>query len=378
MKKTLSYNLAACLLTAVAIFFSACKPERPQDDPIPEGMCAVQFHLGGAYPDIPALANPKTGNAPKADPNTYNNIEPLPLPEGSTLWLIHEMRTNNNWQISGCKSYVVVGSASGNALYPCQVDANGEAIPGTIEPSLYLAEGEYRFRAVSPARAWDAPAPTYGYLIDNGETLLANDERYNDTRAKEVSISLDVTGIQRIELNPLVNQTALIQFIISPGEGIHQLGLLPAGIELTGCQDIVSRNGASGGTYNWAAMNTGDTIIAYPGHKRGRTTVHDYVSVQEDTTISTINVQGSIQEIEIPAGSIIANMYVLPTDARSNSLVASFNIQMNGIPTYNTLYINRKIFQAGRSYRYMAEVSIQNGVTVFSWQNVQWNTDVEI
>lgn len=389
MNKILSYILTGCMLATLLLWTGACRPNQPEDDKVPEGMCEVRFRLGGAYADIPALANSKDGKTPKAESTTYRGKEPLPLPEGSTLWLIHETGSvsgngsyrspyDTNWTAGTPKSYVVVSSEAGNALYPCQVDGNGNAIPGTIEPSLYLEPALYRFRAVSPARPWD-DATNYGYRIDNGDTLLANDSRYTQTLPTVVNLSMSGTGntgVQMIELNPLAYQTALIQFIICPGDGIHQLGLLPAGIELTGCQDIIPYDN---GNYNWSALGNqgkGDTIVAYPGNKRGRTSVHSCTYVQQDSVIENFNFSG--ERIELPAGSLIANTYILPTDARSNSLIASFNIQMNGIPTYNTLYINRKVFRAGRSYHYIGRVSIEDGVTVFSWQNVQWNTDVEI
>lgn len=389
MKKILSYTLATCLLAGVAIFAFSCRPDQPQEDKIPEGMIEARFYLGGAYADVPALANQKAGLSPKAEGITYRDKEPLPLPEGSTLWLIHETGTvtgsgtrddpyDTIWTAAGCKSYVVVSSELGNALYPCQVDENGVAIPGTIEPSLYLEPNLYRFRAVSPARPWD-DVDSYGYRIDNGDTLLSNDFRYTQTLPTVDSLSMsdtENTGVQRINLNPLVYQTARIQFIICPGDGIHQLGLLPAGIELTGCQDIVPYSNSN---YNWSAIGNGgkgDTIIAYPGHKRGRTSIHTCTYVQNDSVIKGFNYPD--ESIKLPAGSLIANAYILPTDAISNSMIASFNLQMNGIPTYNTLYINKRTFRAGRSYHYIGRVSIQDGVTVFSWQNVQWNTDVEI
>lgn len=364
MNKRRFYASMGWVAMATAVFFCACRPELPKnEEQIPEGMCKVVFRLPKAYPDIPALANQAKAS------NIYDNKEALPLPEGSTLWLIYEEYVGNAWQpCDTAKPYVVMNDADGTrSVYPCQVDREGNAIPGSIQPSLYLKPGtSYRFRAVSPAKAWD-DKDNFGYLVDNGQTLLANDERYNRTRPLVHNLVGGAGDIEVIELNPLAYQTAKVQFTVCPAEGIHQLGLLPSGIEITGCQDIVD----SYSGHNWSAM--GDTIVAYPGHKRSSVSVKECSYVQKDTTIN----DGGTSFV-LPEGSLIAETTLLPTDARSNSIVVSFNIQINGIPTHYSLYLNNKVFRAGRSYHYIGRVSIEDGITVFSWQNVQWNTDVEI
>ena len=81
MNKILSYILTGCMLATLLLWTGACRPNQPEDDKVPEGMCEVRFRLGGAYADIPALANSKDGKTPKAESTTYRGKEPLPCPK---------------------------------------------------------------------------------------------------------------------------------------------------------------------------------------------------------------------------------------------------------------------------------------------------------
>ena len=383
MEKIMATRFLRLVLAASMILTAGCRPEAGKEKQKPEGMVEIRLELPGMYNPAPgpSTATSKTESKAYYDSRTYQDSVPRPLPEGSTLWLIYELQTYNSpwgdqydqYGEAQYKSYVVLNSAEGmRSLYPCAVDENGVPDMGSVEPSLFLEPGTYRFRAVSPARAWNDET-ALGLQVDNGEQLLASDFRYTQTQPLVDEINLAGSGIQVITLNPLVNQTARIQFTLRPDVSIHQLDMMPAGIELSGLQDIVNE---AEGNYNWSSVGLdgmGDTIRAYAGNKRSRTVLHDYVRAEEDSVMIVNN-----QRLTLPQGSLITSTGILPTDASSNSLIVMFNLQVNGIPTQYSMHVNRKVFRAGRSYHYVGDVSIENGITVFSWQSISWTEDVEI
>lgn len=347
-------------------------------------MKEVRFVLGGAYA---AHGGPGTKTT-AVDADTYNGETPLPLPEGSTVWLIMEKQvmqidstwdwwnrrwkyeTTYSWRHDSYKSYVVLNAKDGlNSLYPCAVDAEGKALMETMEPAMYLTPGEYHFRAVSPALPWvNADVASLSMKLENGQYLMANDARYTGANPSTDYTSVTVTPsdqVQVIRLNPMVHQTAQLRFTIRPGENVHRLDLMSSGIEISGLQDPGS------GSYNWTPY--GHYLEILPGNKRSQTTIRDFHIVQQDSSMVTNG-----QTVDLPEGSLMAHCGILPTDATSSSLIVVLHLQVNGIPTQYSMSLNRQIFEPGHSYHYVGEVSVTGGVTVFSWQNISWDTEVEI
>lgn len=366
--------------------FWSCRPDMSRDDILPADGTAqeVRFVLGGAYA-APAGAGTKSTTV---DAGTYNGETPLPLPEGSTVWLIMEKQvmqidstwdwwnrrwqyeTTYSWRYDSYKSYVVLNANDGlNSLYPCAVDAEGNALMETMEPAMYLTPGEYRFRAVSPALPWvNADVANLSMKLENGQYLMANDARYTGANPSTDYTSVTVTPsdqVQVIRLNPMVHQTAQLRFTIRPGANVHHLDLMSSGIEISGLQDPGSDS------YNWTPY--GHYLEMLPGNKRSQTTIRNFRIVQQDSSMSTNG-----QTVDLRAGTLMAECGILPTDATSSSLIVVLHLQVNGIPTQYSMSLNRRIFEPGHSYHYVGEVSITGGVTVFSWQNISWDADVEI
>ena len=366
--------------------FWSCRPDMSGDDLLLEegDTKEVRFVLGGAY-----AAHGEPGTKTTAvDVNTYNGETPLSLPEGSTVWLIMEKQvmqidstwdwwnrrwnyeTTYSWRHDSYKSYVVLNAHDGfNSLYPCAVDAAGNALMETMEPAMYLEPGEYRFFAVSPALPWvNTDVASLSMKLENGQYLMANDARYTGANPSTNYTSVTVTTsdqVQVIRLNPMAYQTAQLRFTIRPGENVHRLDLMSSGIEISGLQDPGS------GSYNWTPY--GHYLEILPGNKRSQTTIRNFRIVQQDSSMATNG-----QTVDLPAGTLMAECGILPTDATSSSLIVVLHLQVNGIPTQYSMSLNRRIFEPGHSYHYVGEVSITGGVTVFSWQNISWDADVEI
>ena len=365
--------------------FWGCRPETEEDSPVPtNGRKEVRFVLDGAYT---SGNNPGTKST-AVDAGTYNGKTPLPLPEGSTVWLIcprymlvryetipgrwpwddDEIHPVYEWVTDSYKSYVVLNATDGlNSLYPCAVDEEGNALMETMEPAMYLEPADYRVRVISPALPW-ADTSNLGMKIENGQYLLANDARYTEANPSADYTAFTVTAsdqVQVIRLNPMVHQTAQLRFTIRPGTNVHHLDLMSSGIEISGLQDPGSDS------YNWTPF--GHYLEILPGNKRSQTTIRDFQTVQQDSSMATDG-----QTVELPAGTLMSHCGILPTDANSSSLIVVLHLQVNGIPTQYSMSLNRQVFEPGHSYHYVGEVSITGGVTVFSWQNISWDAEVEI
>lgn len=368
--------------------FWSCRPDMSGDDLLLEegDTKEVRFVLGGAY-----AAHGEPGTKTTAvDVNTYNGETPLSLPEGSTVWLMcqtytliryetvpgrwpwyeDEITPIYDWVTDSYRSYVVLNAHDGfNSLYPCAVDAAGNALMETMEPAMYLEPGEYRFFAVSPALPWvNTDVANLSMKLENGQYLMANDARYTGANPSTNYTSVTVTTsdqVQVIRLNPMAYQTAQLRFTIRPGENVHRLDLMSSGIEISGLQDPGS------GSYNWTPY--GHYLEILPGNKRSQTTIRDFHIVQQDSSMVTNG-----QTVDLPEGSLMTHCGILPTDATSSSLIVVLHLQVNGIPTQYSMSLNRQIFEPGHSYHYVGEVSVTGGVTVFSWQNISWDADVEI
>ncbi len=361
-------RIAAALL--LLPLFGACdKQEFPGRDPIPEGMVEVLPALPEQFSALPRDASEVRQQATRTyDPNATTNEKlnkTIPLPEGSTVWLIAKNEKDNTLIKN---SYVVHNSGEEEALsylVPCTVNEKGEVTDEEGAP-LYLKEGtQHLFYAVSPARQLDEAEFAQGkvaFRVKNGAYFYANDGRYARTSPQPIKVeSSNPEAVQRIPLSPMINQTAELKFQIKKGAGVHDLDIQPSGIQLSGLQnDNLKAGSIYGGPdglyWHMSQAESDEPIELQHGDKTGSNNYYNY----------TIDAEGRVN-IEVP---------VLPMRSLSKPVIVLFRLKVNGVPTTYEMMLNEKDFKAGYSYGYRGEVSITAGVTVFSWQYVSWELDV--
>ncbi|MDN0065324.1 BF2992 family fimbrillin-A clan protein [Bacteroides gallinaceum] len=382
MKKKILSIISICATTCL---FYACSQEEvakvPVSPEVPEGKVAVTFTIPGM------IAEPLDGFAEESRSIlTDLNIPVTNLPDGTTLWLFAEDVPEGEVSESVEPKSYVVRDIDGmyddegrqlQQLLPCTVDEEGNLISETSVP-LYLTFGHtYRFRAVSPARKFVEGATdeegesVYAFYVDNKEYVIATDDRYKETAATEITINADAAdegsaGVEVVEMKPLINQTAQLEFTIVPEENnpyIHSISVLPQGIEISGVQDRYSASSDNSVLWNWS---TGEPLHAYTGDN------NTSFLIRKDTQFE----DAFIEERE--NGSLYIKCPILPTNAFSTSIIVVFNLQINGSPTQYEMMLNQKIYQAAYTYHYKGKVSIQDGVSVITWQYVNWSDDVPI
>lgn len=382
MKKKILSIISICATTCL---FYACSQEEvakvPVSPEVPEGKVAVTFTIPGM------IAKPLDGFAEESRSIlTDLNIPVTNLPDGTTLWLFAEDVPEGEVSESVEPKSYVVRDIDGmyddegrqlQQLLPCTVDEEGNLISETSVP-LFLTFGHtYRFRAVSPARKFVEGAtdengePVYAFYVDNKDYVIATDDRYEETKAKVIKIDAAAadegsTGVEVVEMNPLINQTAQLEFTIEPEENnpyIHSISVLPQGIEISGVQDRYSASSDNSVLWNWS---TGEPLHAYTGDN------NTSFLIRKDTQFE----DAFIEERE--NGSLYIKCPILPTNAFSTSIIVVFNLQINGSPTQYEMMLNQKIYQAAYTYHYKGTIRMEDGVSVITWQYVNWSDDVPI
>lgn len=375
-KKIIIIGIVTCL-------FFACSQDEPTGKAsvpeAPEGKVEVRFTLSGM------IAEPLDGFAEKSR-SILTDIPVNNLPDGTTLWLFAEDITEGELQEEVEPKSYVVRDIDGmyddegrllQQLLPCSVDDEGNLVSETSVP-LYLTFGHiYRFRAVSPARKFVEGATdeegesVYAFYVDNKEYVIATDDRYEETAATEITINADAAdegsaGVEVVEMKPLINQTAQLEFTIVPEENnpyIHSISVLPQGIEISGVQDRYSASSDNSVLWNWS---TGEPLHAYTGDN------NTSFLIRKDTQFE----DAFIEERE--NGSLYIKCPILPTNAFSTSIIVVFNLQINGSPTQYEMMLNQKIYQAAYTYHYKGTIRMEDGVSVITWQYVNWSDDVPI
>jgi len=372
------YRLAAAMLLLPLLW--GCDSQNypaPYGGTVPEGMVEIRPVLPEMFNSIPRNPSEVSHAASRAyDENSTTNDKldkTIRLPEGSTVWLIAQ---NDKSFVKN--SYVVYNSGETEEdrsfLVPCKVDDSGNMTSMEGAP-LYLKEGvSYLFYAVSPARKLDEnlfKEKKVGFQVKNGTYFYANDCRYEKTTPKAVSVESKAgsEAVKEITLSPMINQTAQLKFQIQQGEGVRDLDIQPAGIQLSGLQNdspdeynedsIKNIYGDPNGLFWHMSQSKDDNPInVQHGDKAGTYNCYDY------TIDSNANVN-----IDVP---------VLPMYSISKPVIVVFRLKVNGVPTSYEMMLNEKDFKAGYSYGYRGKVSIDAGVTVVTWQYVSWETDVEL
>lgn len=328
--------------------WTACDNDAAADKVPGDGLIQIQPVLSGS------LVADGFGTETRAQENLPAHVI-VPLPEGTTLWIIAEKLDEAGKVTSTSQTaYVVKEVSEGTgvtSLYPCTVDADGKVVSVNGTP-MFISEGTYKFWAVSPARELKDGNTL---SVKNGEELLATDNRYAETEPTTITVSgnwsNDESRIEVIKLNPLFNQTAQLKFTItSEAKWIHSLELLAAGVEYSGLQEETDNN--------WSLTNHLNTDFAM---KNG--------TYRETECVTGKNSDGThYLEVTTP---------VLPVNAVATPVVVLFNVLINGVPSPFSIMLTEKNFQAGYSYHYKGTVRLQDGVAVIVWQFVEWNMDVE-
>lgn len=311
-----------------------------------------------------------TGDASHAD-YYYNGFLGEPaltaLPVGTTVWLTYRRGDpvdpagdlddpdNFTWDPMELHAYVVQNAAGYNALYPIRADEMTEGgvtymYVGdiTYTAPLFLKDGYYQFRMVSPANR--IVKSDLRMQVDNGMYVYSNDERYEQTRSKIIRVHASGEGVQNIVLNPMINQTARFQISIRPGSNVSSMEMMSQGIEIAGLQNPEKEaNGVL--DFSWNSMDIADTLKMKKGDKYCRTFIKEFTRVGD---------------------RIVGETGILPTDAMSTTTVITVNMAVNGIPTQYLVVINQRRYFHGHSYRVDLEVGLDGDIRVMNWSSQSW------
>ena len=332
MKVMKSIHKTIFLFAMLIVFVTAC--DQDEDHTSNEGTVAIIPELSGMY-----AASPGNWSNARAVHPDLNKI--INLPEGTTLRLIAK-KGNNTPQT---QDYVVRTPDGGSqSLYPCEIDNNTGNIISEDKTPLYLAPGNYTFSAISPAHKYYNKK----IIIDNGESVIANNSHWNQTAPTEITISdNDVSKV--IPLNPLMQLTARMTFTLKGdiANGVSSLSVMQDGIEI----DRIRENTVE-------LENVGDSIKAeiVPNYNRIYIKEQD-ITIQEDK-------------------SLRAEICLLPIDNRATPMTIIMNLMVNGVPTQFTYSIVNKVLYAGYSYDYTVNVKIKDNISVANWQETSWSTEV--
>lgn len=328
----------------------------------------VEIHPVLAPQVLGAFDAPATRAIDLEHPNYYNGFTGLPgthlLPDGSTVWLLFRKATvaspdpanPAHWDSPDLKAYVVDSSEEGfHALAAIPFsENNGILTVGDKTQSmgpLYLKDGTYQFRLVSPA--YDIRRSDFKMFVENGMYLYSNDERYEQTKNRVYTVSGD-DGVEAIVLNPIISQVARLEITLTPRNNVHVLEMMPQGIEISGLQN--PGNGTDGTLFNWSSLNLADTLKMKRGEKGSS------VFIKEFTTDES--------------GVIHGDVGILPTNAMSTMVTLLINAAVNGIPTQYIVTLSQMKFFHGHSYKLDLDVDINGDIYVMNWANQSWSDSI--
>ena len=353
MKRIISIGILMGML-------AACSTEEDAPVSVPDGKVQVEFQLPGTYGI--SISDAQSRAVDNLGPDDWHDL-PRPaqeelLPIGSTLWLSYAKRNDDGTYGTPNLQGYIVGTTTGgyNTLYPCttqEVNGKLEINAEEIGAPLYLEGGTYKFKMISPAY----PVSTDLKMnIDNGMYLYSTDGRYKETYSQPIPIKVNTSGVQYVKLNPIISQVARFTFTIRKGTGVYTLEPLEAGIEISGLQNTYLHDTE----YNWSSENIADTLVMRMGDKR-----------------SWVTLPGS--ELETDAeGTITGDIGVLPTLTMSTPVAVLINMAVNGVPTQYMTLVNETHLLHAHSYNFRWTVNVEGGqISVVTWQNQSWTTDIE-
>lgn len=382
LRKSLLLHILSAVTGMICLLLISCEGTEEQSPfpDIPEGHVMMVFDLPGVYASLGTPDNNKqTTRGVTVTDNHPNYLTTLnSLPTGSLVWvLVGQWDTTTGSYIEQTpKGYKVIASgAAYRQLYPCEVRQNvqGNETHYTLDPDqqgthVILKKGEkYRFRILSTSvdKRLTFKDNRYTVLLDNGDYLYSNDERYPTgdpavypVRTRPIEYEVPPTApteVIEIKLNPMIQQTAKMQLTICPGEGVHELQILPEGCELSGLET---------GPREWGP-NLADTLKLQFGPKLGYIKENVFASVEHTSPGETT-----------PHTDLRWETTVLPNDARSNSMSLLLNLRINGVPVQYMTLLSDQLWQHARSYNLRCRVSIKDGITVFNFTTAGWSTEV--
>lgn len=312
--------------------------------------------------------------------STYKTWGSSMLPVGSTVWLSYQkLESDGTLDTEVSKPYIVRGLRDSIfTLYACgetvETLADGQKWHkvNTEESStpLYLPEGTYYFSVISPALDIMENDGYYCAKVENGIYFCASDVRYDNSRNQRFTVVAQTNGVQRIKLNPMVWQVARLDFEITNGPKVSELGISSAGIEVTGLQNPVDAKG-NNTFFNWRSNNLADTIPMRMGDKRSWVTIPGKDCTITEGTAEMQTADGLT--ITYPTTTIKGNVGVLPTNGMSTVFVFLFNLTVNGIPTQYEVNVNKQILNHGHKYTTKVVVNGSDDISVMTWSNQSWD-----
>ncbi len=395
-------------------------PVVPEHQDVPEGMVRVDFRLPGIYTPIPDDGSPKSRVGEYAFPETRAVVandtilnrklnhpdpkQPVPIPYGSTVWISYVEGTStyddkgniittydSEPRYHAC---VVRADAGYNSLYPLDVKDTTIVVNGVEEtfitpkretlgrPLLLTDQKKYRFKMMYPALPVHKTKKSI--IVENGMFFCTHDGRYEETAPTDTKITDQNSGVAYVNLNPIVHQTSRFHFRIRAGANVTDLAPLHTGVEVTGLQTPGAEYGANGDfdpdntagylEYKWPSMDIADTLVMKRGDK------FSWTHVYGDSKYASMGTYYD-EEFGMNKKMLEADVYFLPTNARSSTVIALFNLLLNGIPTQFMVTISQSatftnVFEHAHSYNLDMTVSRNEGITVITWQNQSWTADM--
>lgn len=380
------------LAVSLLLMFSCTENDYPEPDttqplpPAPEGYAYLNIQLPGTYDHL-AIGQTKTRGvsgitAPEdLDPDTDLNLLPL----GTTIWVLIQQYDADGVTPKGREmpyAYRVRAAETGsrnlerlNSTTEDRGDSivynitSVESVPVIIEKGF-----RYKFRMIAPAHELiyikgvpDADRGTFRLWLDNGQSLMANDERYAipggiNTTPVYIDINENASDRLDIELNPMIQQMARLHLSIHPrpDKGVHTTDLLTMGCVIAGLES---------GPKVWG-LDTGKQFTPQTGPKRGNMIIRNYELL--DRTIP--NPEEPDKQLSYKSLEIIAD--IIPMNGTGNSLSIELNARINGVPVQLMTLIKDAILLHSRAYTANFNLSIDNGITVLNFTTLGWGTEV--
>ncbi len=359
--------LCGCLTGACSDLAESAGEPLPAEPVDSAKLVPVQLTLSGFYD---AADLPDT----RADATTLNNQLTDDLKrnfaDSATLWiLIEEQVTNSDGSTSWVAKdittpYAIQTRSDGSTsdLIPCTVDDDGK-VKNLSSKMLYLTEGTFRLRALSPAAkltTQESGGVTYSNVMTlvNGRGILASYSEVTKTapvvvtiEAQQTDMAVNDRGIKQVELNPLLYLSARLKFIIEPATSamnyIYSISPMNVGCEISGLQ--TSEN------LLWTAVDTKIQIF-YNGK-------NDMLQIPAD-------------DFTVTGTTCSFSTDILPTSTETSPIFLTFNLRVNNVPTQFMANISGQVFDYGYTYTYYVRVSMDNDVKIASWNSSASTTTV--
>lgn len=348
------------VLSSFLVILASCT-HNEMHPAINDGLVHVEFIAPQVYGHAPS----RTATRVIGDiDDVLETLQITNLEDGSTLWLSYELKNaNGTYEKPVLKPYSVRKSGGGySSLYACGHTIENNMMVVTPEDAtettspLYLKhDAVYRFRIISPAMP--IYADNLSTLVDNGDSFCASDQRYDETASTDTHIQATTSGVNYVKLNPMIQQTARLKFTLKKGSNVSSIRMMANGVEISGIQDPYLHN-SSGEIYNWSSMELADTLVMRLGDKTAWITLPgDRFATDQD-------------------GNLAGEICILPTDARSNTVVILLNMAVNGVPTQYITTLNRMVFEHAKSYNLAFTVNLKDNIVVVNWQNISWTEEI--